>query len=304
MKMKIIATIGLLLGVITVIACGTGDQPARQDIAPSVAVPEIDGVFAYKVGQFEIFTLVEVEREGNTSILLDADADLLSRYIPETGFLLPINAFLIKAQGRNILVDAGTGADGGIMEKINMLGVDPANIDTLLITHLHFDHFGGIQTNGTANFPNAKVYVSEKDIEYFTVTNVNKGAVDALATYGDQVVTFDPGELGSSLTELLPGITPIANYGHTPGHTVFLVESGNDKFIIAGDFLHVGLVQFPNPDISATFDVDPKAAAVSRRQIIGYAASNNIPIGGMHIAYPGIGTVEADGTGYGFTPVR
>ena len=304
MKMKTVVTIGLLLGAMIVIACGTGGQPVQRDADRAIDVPEIDGVFAYRVGQFEVFMLVEAEREGSTAILIGADDAMLSRYIPETGFILPVNAFLLRAQGRNVLIDAGTGGDGVIVEKISRLGVDPASIDTILITHLHFDHFGGLRSDGAATFPNASVYVSANDLEYFTVTNVNQGAVDVLALYGDQVKTFDPGEPGSSLAELLPGVTPIAAYGHTPGHTVFLVENGNDRLIIAGDLLHVGLVQFPNPDISATFDVDPKAAAVSRRQIIDYAVSNNIPIGGMHIAYPGVGTVEADGTGYRFTPVR
>ena len=83
-----------------------------------------------------------------------------------------------------------------------------------------------------------------------------------------------------------------------------MLVSGREQLIIAGDFLHVALVQFPNPNISATFDVDPQAAASSRRQIIDYAARNNIPIGGMHLVYPGIGTVGADGTGFRFTNVR
>ncbi|MCL1837641.1 MAG: MBL fold metallo-hydrolase, partial [Treponema sp.] len=90
----------------------------------------------------------------------------------------------------------------------------------------------------------------------------------------------------------------------TPGHTVFLVENGGEKLIIAGDFLHIALVQFPRPDISASYDVDKAEAAISRWQIIDYAARNNIPIGGMHIVYPGIGTAEASGNGFSFTPLR
>ena len=126
----------------------------------------------------------------------------------------------------------------------------------------------------------------------------------ALALYGDRVLDFDACELGSAYKELLPGITAIANYGHTPGHTAFLVGDGSDKLIIAGDFLHIALVQFPVPDISASYDVDPKAAAVARRQIMDYVAKNKIPIGGVHIVYPGIGMVETDGTGFRFLPLQ
>jgi hypothetical protein len=83
-----------------------------------------------------------------------------------------------------------------------------------------------------------------------------------------------------------------------------MVSSGRERIIIAGDFLHVALVQFPHPEISATFDMDQNAAASSRRQLLDYAAMLRIPIGSMHIVYPGIGNVEAGGNGFRFIPLR
>ena len=260
-----------------------------------------DGIFSYKVGKFEIFMLVESEREGNAGILVGVDEEFLARYVPETGFKHTANAFLIKAGKKNILVDTGTGINGIIIDKIKKLGAAPDKIDAVLITHLHGDHFGSLQKDGKANFPKAKIYLSSKERDYFTKTNVNEGAVAALAPYGSRVVSFEPGTLGSKIKELLPGITAIANYGHTPGHTVFLVQNGKDKLIIAGDFMHVALVQFAAPDISASYDMDKEGAAASRKQILEYAAKNKIPIGGMHIVYPGLGTVAADGSAYRFT---
>ena len=261
-----------------------------------------DGIFSWKAGKFEIFMLVEAERDGNAGILVGADKDFLANYIPETGFKHTANAFLVKAGSKNILIDTGTGANGIILEKLRKIGAPPEKINAVLITHLHGDHFGSLQANGTANFPKAKIYVSKKDHEFFTKTNVNEGAVAALAPYGKKVVTFEPGSFGGKNKALVSGITALAAYGHTPGHTAFLIESKNDKFLVAADFLHVALVQFANPDISATYDADKEAAAASRRQILDYAAQNKIPIGGMHIVYPGIGTVETKENGYRFIP--
>jgi glyoxylase-like metal-dependent hydrolase (beta-lactamase superfamily II) len=269
-------------------------------IAAGGFASETDGIYSFKVGQFEVYTLVESESEGSTRIIPTADAALIKRYIPETGFKSSTNAFLIKAPGHNILVDTGFGRT--IFDKMKTLGIEPDRIDTVLITHLHGDHIGGLQRDGQPLFPNAKIYVSEKEHTYFTKTQVNQGAVTALAPYGSKVVTFEPGALGGATREILPGISAIANYGHTPGHTVYLVENGGAKLIIAGDFLHVALVQIPNPNISATYDVDQIAAAASRRQILDYAARNKIPIGGMHMVYPAVGSVEADGSGFRFTP--
>jgi len=273
-------------------------------VAPAVKSDENDGIFSYKIGQFEIYILVESERDGNAGILVGADKSILDRYIPAGGFKHSTNAVLVKAPGQNIVIDTGTGAGGIIIEKIKKLGVSPENVDAVLITHLHGDHFGSLQSGGNAAFPKAKIYLSAKELEYFTKTNVNQGAVAALAPYSSRTVTFEPAELGHKLTEILPGISAIAAYGHTPGHTIFLLESKGERLLVAGDILHVALVQFPVPEISATYDMDQKAAAAIRRQVLDYAVKNNIPLAGMHIVYPGVGKVSVDGAGFKFTPLK
>jgi len=278
--------LGLLLSAVA--AAGYGD--------------EADGIFAFKVGQFDVYMLVETQGAGRKDILIGADEALLSRYIPAAGFASSVNTFLIKAPGRNILVDTGFG--GAVFDKIKKLGAAPEQIDAVLITHLHGDHFSGLQKDGKALFPKAKIYVSAREREYWTKTNVNQGAVAALAPYGSRVETFEPSRLEGTLRELLPGITAIAAYGHTPGHTIFLIENGGAKLLIIADLLHVALVQFPVPGISVTYDTDPKEAAVTRAKVLDYAAKNKIPIGGMHMVYPGLGTVEPAGGGFRFVPAK
>jgi len=272
--------------------------------ASGVNAEDMEGIFSYKVGHFEVYILVESERDGNADILIGADKNVLDRYIPEGGFKHTANAVLVKTPEHTILIDTGTGSGGIIIEKIKKLGVQPENIDAVLITHLHGDHFGSLQINGTAAFPKAKVYLSAKELEYFTKTNVNRGAVAALAPYGQHTITFEPAPLDHKLSEILPGVSPIAAYGHTPGHTIYLLESGVEKLLVAGDLLHVALVQFPVPEISATYDMDQKVAALVRRQVLEYAALNNISLAGMHIVYPGIGKISVDGTGFKFTPMK
>jgi glyoxylase-like metal-dependent hydrolase (beta-lactamase superfamily II) len=287
---------GLIMSMATGMGCSTNKQVQES------AFSESDGIFACKVGKFEVFMLVESQREGNTGILVGADNAILQKYIPGTGFMHSTNVFLVKTPGQNVLVDTAFG--GSIIEKMKKLGVEPGDIDTVLITHLHGDHFGGLQKNGAAVFSKAKVYLSAKELDHFTKVRVNEGAVAALAPYGSNVVTFEPANLGSALSEVIPGFSPIAAYGHTPGHTAFLVENGKDKFLIAGDFLHIALVQFPVPEISASYDMDGPAAAATRRQLMEYADQHKIPIGGMHIVYPAVGMVEADGTGFKFVPAK
>jgi glyoxylase-like metal-dependent hydrolase (beta-lactamase superfamily II) len=146
------------------------------------------------------------------------------------------------------------------------------------------------------------VYLARQEREFWTRTNINRNAVDALAAYGANVETFLPGELGSVIQELLPGITAIAAFGHTPGHTAFQVESDGKRLLIWGDLMHAEGIQFPLPDVSVTYDTDPAAAAVIRKKMLAYAVSNNIPIAGMHLLYPAIGGVRAQDGGYRLVP--
>lgn len=86
--------------------------------------------------------------------------------------------------------------------------------------------------------------------------------------------------------------------GHTPGHTVYETES----FLIVGDLLHAAAVQFPRPEIGSTYDVDPTQAAATRRRFYARAAASGKTIAGMHLPYPGLGTVAKDGEGFRYVP--
>jgi len=105
--------------------------------------------------------------------------------------------------------------------------------------------------------------------------------------------------------EISSQISAVAAYGHTPGHTVYLLESVGKKLLIIGDLLHVAPVQFHVPSINATYDMDASSSASIRRQILSYAAQNKIPVGAIHVAYPGIVTLEAENmeNGFDYTPV-
>ena len=104
---------------------------------------------------------------------------------------------------------------------------------------------------------------------------------------------------------IMRGIYAVEAYGHTPGHTMFLLNSGGERLLIWGDLTHAMAVQIPRPAVTVTFDVDTAAAAATREKVLKFVSENEIPVAGMHIAYPGIGDIVLDPEnpgGYEFMP--
>jgi glyoxylase-like metal-dependent hydrolase (beta-lactamase superfamily II) len=161
---------------------------------------------------------------------------------------------------------------------------------------MHGDHIGGMMKDGEKSFPNATVRTSTR--EYSHWSKAGGSAKDVLTAYSGKLALYLPEEIGSG-KEIEPGITPVTAYGHTPGHTGFLIESEGQKLLIWGDIAHAMAIQMPFPQVAVTYDSNPDSAILYRRQLLEYAAKNNIPVAGMHIPYPGMGRVSPDGnSGY------
>ncbi|MDR0910074.1 MAG: MBL fold metallo-hydrolase [Spirochaetaceae bacterium] len=256
----------------------------------------MSNVFSFQIGVYIIYTMLEAQGPGNAGILINPDKADVDKYL-KGGFQHATNTFLVQGQGKNVLIDTGFGTN--LFNCLKEIGVAPEKIDAIFLTHMHGDHIGGMQKDGKALFPNAKVYLSEIEKEYWTVTNQNRGAIAALDAYKGRVETFKPGALGNA-PEVLVGITGIASYGHTPGHTSYSIKDGGKELIVWGDLMHVELIQFPVPSQAVTYDTDPKAATTARLETLQYAAQTGTAIAGHHLLFPAIGTVSAAGDGYLF----
>ena len=241
-------------------------------------------------GSIETIPLIDRQGESDTSLLINASDSEKEEYFPDGEMPSQILAFYVKVQGQGVLFDAGL-QDGNITAGLMKNGINPSDVKTILITHLHPDHFGGlVNFSGKASFLNAVVYVSAPEYDYWVNELKHKPVISALSLY--QVHTFQYGD------EVLPGIRAVDTSGHTPGHASFFIEEGGEKLIIAGDILHFPEIQMPHPEVSVRYDVDPVKAEQSRRFILDYAAWKDIPIAGMHITPPGIIRVRKSGEGY------
>ncbi len=234
-----------------------------------------------------------------------------SAYFPGKSVAASVNVFLVKTGGKTILIDSGWGPDGPVQGKtlarLAALGVTPENIDAVILTHMHLDHIGGLLDNGKAAFPRAVVMVSAPERDFWLdpaqlAGQYKDGAILAgqvAKAYGNRLSTFSFGDL------VAPGITALDGVGHTPGHTMFMLASGNDRLLVVGDLLHAAALQLAHPDETVVYDVDQPKAALTRKAVLKEAGAKNTPIAGMHIPFAGIGRVKDNGQGgFDFTPFR
>jgi len=266
--------------------------------------------FTYKVGEYELILLSEGQHQGNPGILIGATPEILKETMPAGTFPTAVNAFLIKMPDKNILVDTGHGKK--LFDNLKSLGVTPEDIHTVILTHMHGDHIGGMLKEGKKAFPNAKVQIGEVERKYWaSEEEMNKlpenrrgnfrSAQNVLSTYSDKLEVVKLTDIENKKGD---GIFFIKAYGHTPGHTACLIQSGEEKLLIWADLTHVMAVQMTYPDIAVTYDWNPEMAIKSRNTILEYVATHSIPVAGMHIPYPGIGKVEFSEKGYVFIPAR
>jgi glyoxylase-like metal-dependent hydrolase (beta-lactamase superfamily II) len=271
-------------------------------------------MFRYQIGECAVYLLSEGQNNGNKSVLLNATAEMMQKTIPNGVFLNATNAFLIQTSTENILIDAGFGRK--IDEELKTIGVISADIDKVFLTHMHGDHIGGLLIGDKPRFVKASLYISQMEYDYWMndeamnrlPENNRSGftmARKVIEIYKDRILLFSPGTFVHWGKPLTTEIHPIAAYGHTPGHTMFLIESNHQQLLIWGDITHAMAIQIPYPKVAVTYDINPELAVQSRIETLKYVVQHKIPVAGMHIAYPSIGNIEQDGdTAYRFIPVK
>jgi glyoxylase-like metal-dependent hydrolase (beta-lactamase superfamily II) len=296
---------------------GAASTQPSDTAATGWAPQQAAGFYRFRLGDFRITVLSDGTAPRDLPAIM-SDPEKVRREFAASHQTLPveisINCYLIDTGVHKILVDTGAGElygapSGQLVVNLRAAGYRPEDIDTILLTHIHGDHSGGLSVGGKRVFPNAVVFVDQRDPGYWL--NPDKQAqapANRKITFAQSHQTVDPyvkaGKLRTfdGATELFPGVRSIPEPGHTPGLNGYMVESGGQRLLLWGDIIHSAEVQFRDPSVTVDYDVDPKAAVNSRERVLADAAREGYLIGGAHISFPGLGHVRAEQSGFSWIP--
>jgi glyoxylase-like metal-dependent hydrolase (beta-lactamase superfamily II) len=292
---------------------------AAQAAAPfaKVAAP---GFYRLQLGAFEVTALNDGTVDLPVDQLLRQSPDVTRSELAAQFLGTPLetsaNAYLINTGKKLILIDTGAGALfgptlGKLAANLRASGYHSGQVDAIYLTHLHPDHVGGLAANAARLFPNAIVHADRHDVDYWlNPQNLKDAPADAKGFFQGAVASLQPYRSAGRLHsferdgELETGITAVSSYGHTAGHTSYLIESEGKRLLIGGDLINVGPVQLPDPGVATAFDSDGAAAAVQRRSALTQAAHDGVLVAAAHMPFPGLGHVRAAGTGFDWVPVN
>lgn len=271
------------------------------------------GFYRFKVGTLECTSVSDGLINIPSDVFFTAPQSeieqvLRENFLPTDKIALHINTLVVKTGGKVVLMDTGGGNDlgataGFLPVNLQRAGIAPREITDVVFTHSHFDHIGGtINAANKFNYPNARYHISQIEWEkamnpkeLFAETKMDAATVKALSDsikhnllpLKDRIALF------KSDSEIVPGIRALTAYGHTPGHAVYLVESGDERLLFTGDLIHHAAVQFARPEWSMFGDSHPQEAIARRKQILDRVVAERLLIMGSHLPFPGIGHVRA-----------
>jgi glyoxylase-like metal-dependent hydrolase (beta-lactamase superfamily II) len=306
-----------LLAAATGFALGQDNKPAA---AAAAAVKPARNPFTYhfKIGEFDAWTISDgnaLIRNATGLMWPQEDRPQMMDWLKShgerlDGIPLYINILVVKIGTEYVIFDAGFGKVsnpelGWVAQGLKDIGIEPSQVTAGFLSHGHSDHFGGFVVDGKPYFPNAAFHYLQEEYDFwhspepdFSKSHRDKGELpglvrtvrsnfEILKPQCQPLKTGDSLFNGAVIVELAPG--------HTDGHAVFRIKSGDDELLHIVDLAHHHGYMFQNPHWTIAFDHDPDLSVVTRRKIFAQAAAQGTRCYGFHLPWPGLGHIVKPG---------
>ncbi len=298
---------------------------ARAAPAAAAAPPagrQTSGVYRYKIGTFELTALYDgiwyrpiTDKFIRNAPFAEVEHALADAFMPADKLATPFTTLVVNTGKRLVLIDTGTGGQiapsaGALRDNLTAAGIDPKAVDLIVISPIHPDHINGIKDkDNDVVFPNAEIMVPAAEWRFWMDdANMNAAPAEQKLTFRNQrrifsdiarrVTRFPPG------AEVAPGILTLAAPGHTPGHTVCSIHSGDQSLLVLGDTAQHPAVFARHPDWQAAFDIDGEAAVATRKRLFDRAAADRMLVTGYHFPFPACGHLVKTASGYEHIPTE
>jgi glyoxylase-like metal-dependent hydrolase (beta-lactamase superfamily II) len=295
--------------------------PQTTRAAAPQAGKQVAGFYRYKIGDFEVTAITDGVWTPDVSTNLvpnaslpDIQKTLIDQFQRTDKLAIPFTPMMVNTGSKLVLIDTGsaglfTPTAASFMDNFTAAGFDPKQVDIVLISHFHGDHINGLRTKaGDLTYPNAEIKVPAvewthwmDDAKMASTPEAARGNFNnsrrVFGSVAKDVVRFDAGK------KVAPGITSVAAYGHTPGHTGFVISSGKETMMTIVDAVNNAYVFLRHPEWHLSFDADKALAVETRKKLLDQAVSDKMLVAGYHWPFPAAGHISKEGSGYRLYPM-
>jgi len=245
----------------------------------------------------------------------EVEAALREAFLPTEQMPIPYTATVLETPQGLVLFDTGTGGQlgrtaGNIPANMRAAGFSPDDIAMVVLTHFHGDHITGLtDAEGKPSFAKAEIVVPKPEWDFWMVEGQMSRAPQGMKGAFENVrKRFAPykGRIRQieSTAEVAPGIQAQPTFGHTPGHTSYLLSDGNAQVMLLGDVTNRPELNLRHPGWHLVFDMDGEVAETTRRKVFDQVAAERMRCIGYHFPFPANGYVTKEAEGYRFVPAN
>lgn len=313
------AALGGLAAALAAPMVATGARPAAAQAA-ATASNQAPGFYRFKVSGFTVTTVHDgyfqrpLQGFIRNAPLEEVQKVLAESFLPTDVFRIPFTLTVLDTGRQLIVFDSGNGAmppgatQGKAAENMRAAGIDPAKVGLVVMSHFHGDHLGGLlDASGAAAFPNAEVVVPTTEWKWWSDPgNESRSPEGQRPTFANSAKRFAPYKERirqiADDAEVVPGVRAVPAFGHTPGHTCYLIADGSEQAMFVADTTNRPELLARHPEYHAVSDFDPQTAETSRRKVYDRVSADRMRITGYHFPFPANGYMEKEGRGYRFVP--